>query len=74
MVGVALYLLLTRTRTGTAIRAVAAAPDYAPLVAIDVRRVSALTFALGGALVAAGGVLVSMFLPFSAQRWAWSSR
>src|SRR5918997_670851 len=36
------------------------------LVAIDVRSTAALAFALGGALVAAGGLLVSMFLTFSA--------
>ena len=67
IVGLALYLLLTRTRIGTAIRAVAVAPRFAPLVAIDVRAVSALAFGVGGALVAAGGALVSMFLPFSAS-------
>ena len=37
------------------------------LVAIDVRTTSAFAFALGGALVAAGGVLVSMFLTFNAS-------
>ena len=62
-----LYLALTRTRIGTAIRAVAVDPSAAQLVAIDVPRVSALTFALGGALVAAAGVLVSTFLTFSAS-------
>ena len=62
----ALYLALTRTRLGTAIRAVAVDPNAAQLVAIDVRRTAALAFALGGALVAAGGVLVSTFLTFSA--------
>ena len=67
IVGLALYLLLTRTRIGTAIRAVAVAPRFAPLVAIDVRAVSALAFGAGGALVAAGGALISMFLPFSAS-------
>jgi branched-chain amino acid transport system permease protein len=66
IVGIALYLVLTRTRTGTAIRAVAVAPRFAPLVAIDVRAMSCLAFALGGALVGAGGALVSTFLPFSA--------
>ena len=66
VVGLGLYFLLVRTRVGTAIRAVAVAPRFAPLVAIDVRSVSALAFGLGGALVAAGGALVSMFLPFSA--------
>jgi branched-chain amino acid transport system permease protein len=67
VIGAALYFGLTRTRLGTAIRAVAVDPVSAQLVAIDVRRVSALTFALGGALVAAGGVLVSMFLTLNAS-------
>jgi branched-chain amino acid transport system permease protein len=62
-----LYLALTRTRVGTAIRAVAVDPSAAQLVAIDVPRISALTFALGGALVAAAGVLVSTFLTFNAS-------
>jgi branched-chain amino acid transport system permease protein len=66
VVGLALYLALTRTRIGTAIRAVAVDPAAAQLVAIDVAKISALAFALGGALVAAAGVLISMFLTFSA--------
>jgi branched-chain amino acid transport system permease protein len=67
-VGIALtlYIALTRTRLGTAIRAVAVDPVAAQLVAIDVRRASAFAFALGGALVAAGGVLGSMFLTLNA--------
>ena len=67
LLGAMLYLALTRTRIGTAIRAVAVDPSAAQLVAIDVPRISALTFALGGALVAAAGVLVSTFLTFSAS-------
>jgi branched-chain amino acid transport system permease protein len=66
-IGVALYLILKRTRIGMVIRAVAVDPVAAGLVAIDVRRVSAYTYALGGALVAAGGVLVSVFLTFNAS-------
>jgi len=66
VVGLGLYLLLTHTRVGTAIRAVAVAPRFAPLVGIDVRAASAIAFALGGALVAAGGALISTFLAFSA--------
>ena len=61
-----IYLFLSRTRLGAAVRAVATAPGSAPLVGIDVRKVSAITFAAGGAMVAAGGVLASMFLTFSA--------
>ena len=66
LIGGAIYLALTRTRAGTAIRAVAVAPASAQLVGINVERASAFAFALGGALVAAAGVLVSMFLTFDA--------
>ena len=65
-IGIGLYVVLTRTRAGTAIRAVAADPTAAKLVAIDVRRMSAFAVAVGGMLCAAGGVLVSMFLTFNA--------
>lgn len=67
VIGLALYLGLTRTRAGTALRAVAVDPVAAQLVAIDVRAAAAIAFALGGGLVAAGGVLVSMFLTFNAN-------
>jgi len=67
VIGILLYLGLTRTRIGTAVRAVAVDPVSAQLVAIDVRAAAALAFALGGALVAAGGILVSMFLTFNAN-------
>ncbi|AKR55459.1 branched-chain amino acid ABC transporterpermease [Devosia sp. H5989] len=66
VIGGGLYLLLTRTRWGTAIRAVAVAPGSAPLVGIDVDRVARFAFALGGALAACGGVIVSMYLTFNA--------
>lgn len=67
VIGLALYLALTRTRIGTSIRAVAVDPAAAQLVAINVAQTSALAFALGGALVATAGVLISMFLTFSAS-------
>ena len=66
IIGGALYLLLTRTRYGTALRAIAVNPDAAPLSGIDTRSASALAFAAGGAIVGAAGVLISMFLTFSA--------
>jgi branched-chain amino acid transport system permease protein len=65
-IGLIVYLLLTRTRQGTAIRAVAVSPASAELCGIDIARAAAFAFALGGAIVAAGGVLVSMFLTFNA--------
>ena len=61
VVGAALYLLLTRTLWGTALRAVSVAPSSAPLVGIDVNKASRYAFAIGGALGAAGGVGVSMY-------------
>ena len=67
IIGLGLWLALTRTRLGTAVRAVAVNPVAAELVAIDVRLTSALAFAIGGALVAVSGVLVSMFLTFNAN-------
>jgi branched-chain amino acid transport system permease protein len=41
-------------------------PGAAQLVAIDVRRMAMLAFALGSVLSAVAGVLISMFLTFSA--------
>ena len=64
--GLGLWLMLTRTRFGTVIRAVAANPASAPLVGINVDSVARFAFASGGALAAAGGVVVSMYLTFSA--------
>lgn len=67
LLGGLLYVFLHRSRYGTALRAVSVSPVSAQLVAIDVRAAAALAFALGGTLVAASGVLVSMFLTFSAS-------
>jgi branched-chain amino acid transport system permease protein len=59
-----LYLWLHKTRAGLALRAVSVNPSASGLVAINVARTSALAFALGGAVTAAGGGLLSMFLTF----------
>ncbi len=67
VIAIALYLFLYRTRYGTAVRAVAVNPNSANLVGIDVARVAALTFALGGALTACGGTLLSTFYTFNAS-------
>lgn len=67
VIGAAVYLVLVRTRWGTAMRAMANAPRFAHLVGIDPRAMAAFAFALGGALVVGAGTLVSMFLPFSAS-------
>ena len=55
----ALFLVLQRTRLGTAIRAVAANDAGAQLVGIDTRRIYALTFAIGTACAGAAGTLVA---------------
>jgi len=60
---VLLNLFIYRTRTGKAMRAVAFNLDAAKLMGIDTDRIIALTFALGSALAAAGGILVSINIP-----------
>ena len=62
-----LYWGLNGTRTGMAIRAVAVDPAAAGLVAIDVPRMSTFAFALGGAVTAAGGIVLSTFLTMDAS-------
>jgi len=62
-----LYIWLTHTRSGLKLRAVSVNPSSARLVGIDVARTSAMAFALGGAVTAAGGSLISMFDTFDAS-------
>ena len=64
---VGLYVWLHKTRAGLALRAVSVNPSAAGLVSINVARASAFAFALGGAVTAAGGVLLSMYLTFDAS-------
>ena len=54
-----LFLLLKRTRMGTAIRAVTANATGAQMVGIDTRRIYMVTFAIGTACAGAAGVLVA---------------
>ncbi len=62
-----LYYWLNRTRLGLTLRAVSVNPEAAGLVGIDVPNTSAFAFALGGAVTASGGALLSMFLTFDAS-------
>ena len=64
---VGLYIWLNRTRAGLTLRAISVNSEAAGLVGIDVPRASALAFALGGAITASGGALLSMFLTFDAS-------
>ena len=66
VLGGGLYLLLTRTLWGTALRAVAVSPTSAPLVGIDVDRAARFAFALGCGLAASGGVVISTYQTFTA--------
>lgn len=67
VISLAVYVVLVRTRWGAAMRATAGAPRFVHLIGVDPRAMAAFAFALGGALVVGAGVLVSMFLPFSAS-------
>ena len=62
-----LYIWLNRTRAGLTLRAISVNSEAASLVGINVPRASALAFALGGAVTASGGALLSMFLTFDAS-------
>ncbi len=53
---VILYLIVQRTRMGTAMRAVSEDADAAALMGIDVDKVVVFTFALGGAMAGVAGV------------------
>ncbi len=53
----ALSYIVQRTRAGKAMRATAQDPDASRLMGIDVNRVIAFTFALGGAMAGAAGVM-----------------
>jgi branched-chain amino acid transport system permease protein len=61
-----LYLVLTRSDLGRAIRATIQNKDAAQLVGVNIARVQALTFGLGLASVAAGGALFSLIWTFNA--------
>jgi branched-chain amino acid transport system permease protein len=55
-----LQTFMTRTKIGRAIRATSMDVDAARLAGVDVARIYALTFGIGGALAAAAGSLVSV--------------
>ena len=64
---VLLLMFLKRTYLGKAMRALSQNRDACSLVGIPVRRVAQITFGLGTALAALGGILASMIYSFSPE-------
>ncbi len=62
-----LYIWLSRSRAGLSLRAIAVSPESARLVGISVAQLAAIAFALGGAITATGGALISSFLTLDAS-------
>jgi branched-chain amino acid transport system permease protein len=71
----ALYVILTRTWLGRAIRASAVNPSGAALVGVNVSAVAALAFAVGVGAAGAGGSIVSVLYPFlPGSHYQWIAR
>ena len=58
---VALQLIVKKTKTGTAMRAVSVDSDAAELMGINVNNTISFTFALGSSLAGAAGVLIGLY-------------
>ena len=67
LIGAILYIWLNHSRSGVAVRAVSVSTEASGLVGINVPRVSALAFALGGAITCVGGALISTFITLDAS-------
>jgi branched-chain amino acid transport system permease protein len=71
----ALFVVLTKTWLGRAIRAAAINPTGAELVGIRVAGVAALVFAIGIAAAGAGGAIVGVLYPFvPGAHYQWIAR
>jgi branched-chain amino acid transport system permease protein len=62
-----LWLLVTKTRTGKAMRAVAFDREAAAMMGIDIDRVIAFTFIVGSGLAGAAGVMFALRVPTAAS-------
>jgi len=70
-----LYVVLTRTWTGRAIRACSQNPNGAALVGVGANSTAALAFALGSSTAGVGGSVLSVLYPFfPASHYDWISR
>lgn len=65
----ALFVLLYRTKFGRSVRALMQNRTAAQLIGINVERVSAITFGIGVALTAAGGLAYGATTPFNNNSW-----
>lgn len=62
-----LYWLVERTKVGRAMRAVSEDREAAQLMGVDIERVILFTFAIGGALAGAAGVINGLYKPQGAN-------
>ena len=70
-----LYLILSKTWTGRAIRATSQNPTGAALIGISATGVAALAFAIGTATAGVGGSILSVMYPFfPASHYDWIAR
>lgn len=71
------YLLVTRTKVGLAWQVTAQDRETAGAMGIDVRRITALNFLVGGMLAGAAGALVGMYYgnvaPYMGDTWAYKT-
>jgi len=75
LVLVALWLILTKTWLGRAIRAAATNPASAELVGINVTSVAAVVFGLGLGAAGAGGAITGVLYPFvPGSHYVWIAR
>jgi len=67
-----LYVLLTHTNLGRAIRATTQNRGVAQLVGVNVNRITMIAFGIGIAVAAAAGPLMGMYYPFYPNsHWGW---
>jgi branched-chain amino acid transport system permease protein len=64
---IVLWVMVTRTRTGKAMRAVSFDREAAAMMGIDIDRVIVFTFVLGSALAGAAGVMFALRVPTAAS-------
>ncbi len=69
---VLLFLLLTYTKLGRAIRATTQNRGVAQLVGVNVNRITIIAFGIGIAVAATAGPLIGMYYPFYPDsHWGW---